>query len=93
MPTVKFIESNPEPTLIAYRADLKKFREFYSKKEAANFFKCKPVSVIKPSYGYDCNHLTGKNINQKWFIFNSGLKKKYVSEYLNENKTDVLSFY
>lgn len=92
MKTVEFIESTPEPVLIAYRADLKKMKEFYSVDECAEFFNCEPISIKKPSRGYDGHHMTGRKINQKWYVFRTEMKKRDVSEYLQRNKTDNLTF-
>lgn len=81
-----------EPEYIAYRIDLKRFKEFYSLEDAARFFNIKPISAERRAIGEDANHLTGKKIGEKWLIFNASKPVKYVEDIINSLKEEKINY-
>ena len=77
-----------EPKYIAYRCDQKRFKEFYTLAEAANFFKCGEFSIYQKARGTSGSHMTGRKINQKWLIFHTDLPHKIMSEELANSKSE-----
>lgn len=81
-----------EPKYIAYRIDLKRFKEFYSSDEVCDFFKVKYSSISNRASDTKPNHIIGAKIDERWLIFNSDLKKSYVQQILDEQQDDKVEF-
>lgn len=77
---------NKEPKYYAYRADLKRFKEFYSREDAAIFFKTTPVNIRVKANGTAFTHKIGGKIGERWFIFDADIDHKDVQFYIEENQ-------
>jgi hypothetical protein len=76
-----------EPKYIAYRIDLKRFKDFYSLSECEQFFKSKKDYLRQRAKGYDGNHFTGKKVNERWLLFDTSLSNQYVQQILKSYKS------
>lgn len=77
-----------EPEYYAYRADLKQRKTFTSTEQVMQFFKTTKPVIRRKSLGKVYGHNIGGNIGTKWFIFDAGIKRKDVQEYIEHHKTD-----
>lgn len=75
-----------EPKYIAYRIDLKRFKEFYDIAECEQFFKAKKESLTHKAKGYNGSHITGLKINERWMLFDTDYPAKYVQEVITSFK-------